>query len=262
LILEAFQAESGRLSEIAAGTDDAAFARPSPCTPWTVAELFFHVRMTMARLSDMLAEPEPGSATTSLVTAPGYYRADQRFSPAANDDRIQSARRGAAAFPNAADRARDFRQVSEHAASLLRAAPPGRVVRTRHGDRMLLTEFTRTRVLELAVHGLDLAAGLDREPWITTQAAEVTAELLLPGSTVGSAELLLPGSAAVETAAETAVKTPAGTAGTAVSAAIGLRMAAGWDLVTLIAKLTGRAPVTPAEDKLLSSVAFRRLALG
>jgi hypothetical protein len=37
------------------------------------------------------------------------------------------------------------------------------VVLTRHGDRMLLTEFLRTRVLELAVHGLDLAAVDDRE---------------------------------------------------------------------------------------------------
>jgi hypothetical protein len=214
----------------------------------------------MARLSDMLAEPEPEPEPgpepepSHVVTAPGYYRADQRFSPATNDDRIQSARRGAAAFSAAADRARDFRQVSEHAVSLLRAAPPGRVVRTRHGDRMLLTEFTRTRVLELAVHGLDLAAGLGREPWITTQAARVTAELLLPGSTVSST--------AVETAVETAVKAPAGAADTAVSAAVELREAAGWDLVTLIAKLTGRAPVTPAEDKLLSSVAVRRLALG
>jgi len=33
-------------------------------------------------------------------------------------------------------------------------------VLTRHGDVMLLTEFMRTRVLELAVHGLDLAAGV------------------------------------------------------------------------------------------------------
>jgi hypothetical protein len=40
-------------------------------------------------------------------------------------------------------------------------------VRTRHGDVMLLTEFMRTRVLELAVHGLDLATGLGRDPWLT-----------------------------------------------------------------------------------------------
>jgi uncharacterized protein (TIGR03083 family) len=161
LILDAFQAESGRLSEIAAETDDAALAHPSPCTPWTAAELFRHVGMTMGRLSDVLAEPEPEPPISpDLIAAPGYYRADDRFSGAVNDARVQSARRGAAELADAAARARDFSQLREHTLGLLRAAPPGRVVRTRHGDRMLLTEFTRTRVFELGVHGLDLATAL------------------------------------------------------------------------------------------------------
>ena len=225
MLMDAFGAESGRLSEVAAGTDDAAFARPSPCLPWTVAELLFHVRMTMARLSVMLAAPAAGSG---LVPAPDYYRADQRFSAAANADRIESARRGAAALPDAAARARDFREARQQAWTLLQAASPGRVVRTRHGDRMLLTEFTRTRVLELAVHGLDLAKALDREPWMTVLAAQVTEELLLPSP----------------------------------DAAVELRTTAAWDQVTLIAKLTGRATTTAAENKLIQSLATQRLALG
>ena len=40
MIMEAFAAESERLSEVGAETNDPAFARPSPCVPWTVAELF------------------------------------------------------------------------------------------------------------------------------------------------------------------------------------------------------------------------------
>ncbi|WP_426514938.1 hypothetical protein ACPPVO_40940 [Dactylosporangium sp. McL0621] len=36
---------------------------------------------------------------------------------------------------------------------------------------MLLTEFLVTRVLEAGVHGLDLAAALGREPWLTPPAA-------------------------------------------------------------------------------------------
>ena len=39
MITAAFDAESERLSEVAAETGDSAFARPSPCVPWTVAEL-------------------------------------------------------------------------------------------------------------------------------------------------------------------------------------------------------------------------------
>ena len=225
MITEAFGAESGRLGEVLAGLDDAAFARASGCPPWTVADLAYHVRMTIGRLPGMLDGPEPTGL--GLVSAAGYYRADQRFSVGTNDDRIRSAQRGAAALPDAGARARDFAAARSHACTLVGTTPPGRVVRTRHGDRMLLSEFLRTRVLELAVHGLDLAAALDREPWMTPLAAEVTGELLL--SAVAGARL---------------------------------RADAGWDQVTLIAKLTGRCPATSAESTLIEALGRQRLALG
>jgi hypothetical protein len=91
---------------------------------------------------------------------------------------------------------------------------------------MLLTEFLRTRVLELAVHGLDLAAGLGREPWLTAAAARVVEDLILPA---GSAAVLLAES--------------------------------GWDQVTLIAAATGRRPLTPAEAALAGRHGIRWLAL-
>ena len=225
MIPEAFGAESARLAEVAAGLDDAAFGRPTRCDPWTVAELMFHVAMTMRRLPGMLAEPGPPGA--ALICAAEYYRPDQRFSAATNADRIESARRGAAGLAGAAARARDVSEARQLAWAALRDTPPGRVVQTRHGDLMLLAEFLRTRVLELAVHGLDLAAALDREPWMAAPAAGVTEELLLPGA-----------------------------------AAARLRAAAGWDQVTLIAALTGRRPVTPAETRLIQDSGAGRLALG
>ena len=237
-ILAAFGAESQRLSEVVAGADDAAFSRLTPCPPWTVAELVYHVRMTMGRLPGMLAAPEPAArepaaresaarepAAPELVSAVAYYRPDPRFSAATNADRIESAQRGAAGLTGAAARARDFGEARRQAWSAAQAAPPGRVVRTRHGDRMLFTEFLRTRVLELAVHGLDLAAALERPPWMTTQAADVTEGLLLP------------------------------------AAAATLRAETGWGQVTLIAKLTGRRPVTPAEARLIQPAAIQWLAL-
>ena len=225
VIHEAFGAEARQLSRVLAGLDDAAFARPTGCAPWTVAELAYHVRMTMGRLPGMLAAPEP--AGSDLVSAAGYYRADQRFSKATNEGRIESAQRGAAALAGAAARARDVEVARRQAELALRDAPPGRVVTTRHGDRMLLTEFLRTRVLELAVHGLDLAAALDREPWVTVQAAEASEDLLLPPAAAGR-----------------------------------LRAETGWDRVGLIARLSGRRPVTPAETELIQSAQVGRLALG
>jgi hypothetical protein len=101
------------------------------------------------------------------------------------------------------------------------------VVRTRHGDRMMLTEFLRTRVLELAIHSLDLAAALGRQPWMTTAAARVLTGLLLAGTT---AQMLLD---------ET-----------------------GWDQITMIAKAARRIPLTAAEATLIERHGIRRLALG
>jgi uncharacterized protein (TIGR03083 family) len=225
VVLAAFDAESSRLAKVADGLAEASFARPSPCVPWTAGELLFHVQQTMDRLGAMLAEPEPDGS--ELVDAPGYYRADQRFSAAVNDERIASGQRGAAALSGAGERARAFRDARDRAWALVCAAPAARVVRTRHGDRMLLAEFLRTRVLELAVHGLDLAVAVGRAPWTTEQAAAVTAGLLL-------------------TAADAAR----------------LMEAASWDQVTLIAKLTGRVPLTPPETGLVGSLGIRRLALG
>lgn len=225
VVLAAFDAESRRLAEVVDGLDDASFARASPCVPWTAGELLCHVQMTMERLGGMLAEPEP--AGSGLVTARGYYRADERFSAAVNDERIASAQRGAAGVAGARELARGFRGARDRAWALISAAAPERVVRTRHRDRMLLAEFLRTRVLELAVHGLDLAIAVDREPWLTEPAALVTAELLLDPP-----------------------------------AAARLRSAAGWDQVTLIAKLTGRDPLTADEADLADSLGTHWLALG
>jgi hypothetical protein len=81
--------------------------------------------------------------------------------------------------------------------------------------------------LELAVHGLDLAAALDREPWVTVQAAEASEDLLLPPAAAGR-----------------------------------LRAETGWDRVGLIVRLTGRHPVAPSEAELIQSAHIGRLALG
>ena len=214
------------MSAVIFGADDAALDRASPCPPWTVRELLCHVRIGVGRVPAMLAEPEAEPEPGALTDAPGYYRPDQRFSPAVNDDRIATAQRAAAAAGPARALARDVEQAWRDAWAQMRGAPQERVVCTRHGDRMLLTEFLRTRVLELAVHGLDLAAGLDRPPWLTDAAADVVEKLVLPA---GSARL---------------------------------REEAGWDRPTLVAMATGRLPFRPSDRVLMERYGLRRIALG
>jgi uncharacterized protein (TIGR03083 family) len=225
LVVEAFGAEAGRLAQMVLGADEAAFSRASPCPPWTVGELLYHVRVGAGRVPGMLDGPEP--ANGPLITAVSYYRPDQRFSPATNKARLEVAQQGAAALGTGSAIARDFDQTWREAWARVQQAAQARVVRTRHGDLMLLTEFLRTRVLELAVHGLDLAAGLKCQPWLTEAAALVVEGVLLP-----------------------------------VEALAQLPDESGWDHATLIAKATGRLPLSPADTAFFEARGLRRLTLG
>jgi hypothetical protein len=63
-------------------------------------------------------------------------------------------------------------------AGLVAGVPGDRLVTTRHGDPMRLTDFQVTRVFELAVHGLDLADGLGVPSWLTSEAADLVDGLL------------------------------------------------------------------------------------
>jgi hypothetical protein len=143
-----------------------------------------------------------------------------------NNDRIAAAQQEAAALATGSAMAGAFDQAWRQSWALVQQAPQARVVRTRHGDRMLLTEFLRTRVLELAVHGLDLAVGLGRQPWMTDAVARVVEDLILPGETTAQ-----------------------------------LSAESGWDHLTLIAKATGRLPLSPVETTLLERHSLRRLSL-
>ncbi|MFI6071548.1 maleylpyruvate isomerase N-terminal domain-containing protein [Actinoplanes sp. NPDC051343] len=150
------------------------WSRPTRCAPWDVRELLAHVRVAVGRVTTMLAAPAPSEAT---VPAVDYYRPDARFSPATNADRVATARSAVVDDELAA-----FAATVSEVAAACRAQPPGRVVRTRHGDPMLLDDFLTTRVVEVAVHGFDLADAAGVPSWLTPAAAEVLQDLLLgPG---------------------------------------------------------------------------------
>lgn len=219
--LAAFNAESERLATVLSGLTPADWTAPTRCEPWDAAALAAHITMATGRLDAMLDAPEPAAAT---VDAAGYYRPDERFSPAVNDIRLDSAveaaRAGGAAV--AADFTATWRRIAARCAT----APPGRRVTTRHGDPMTLTDFLTTRVVEVAVHGIDLADALARPRWTTAAAAaHVTALLLGPGHETAPAELDL-------------------------------------DPVAFIAKASGRDAFTDAERALVEARGISWLAFG
>ncbi|GAB7045003.1 maleylpyruvate isomerase N-terminal domain-containing protein [Catenuloplanes indicus] len=215
--LDAFAAESSALVAALAGVPAEGFDLPSPCPPWTVGGLLGHVIVTVGRVPGMLAEPAPAVAT---VDAAGYYRRDERSSAAANAARI-AAGDDRAARPGAS-LVTEFTTISGYVVELCRREPADRVVRTRHGDAMLLADFMLTRVVEVAVHGLDLAAALGRPAWTTPAAVTAVSGLLLGDTPVPL----------------------------------------GWDRLTFLRKATGRAPMTAAERAAAGRQRIRWLALG
>jgi uncharacterized protein (TIGR03083 family) len=175
--LAAFAAEAASLSEALVTVTEAEFDRPTRCASWTVCALLAHVEMGAGRVIAMVAEPALSTADTD---AAGYFRPDDRFSAATNRQRIGDAVAAAARAGSGAAVAARFARTWRDAYAAVVAQPADRVVRTRHGDAMLLTDFMVTRVVELAVHGLDLADALGRPPWTHDSALELVTRLLLP----------------------------------------------------------------------------------
>ncbi|HEX2145377.1 MAG TPA: maleylpyruvate isomerase N-terminal domain-containing protein [Glycomyces sp.] len=219
--LTALAAEAACLETVLTGLAAADWDRPTRCTPWDTAALAAHLTMALARLGPRLDAPEPAVAT---VDAGGYYRPDERFSQAVNDTRIDSAVRAAETAGTTLPA--EFTRTWREAAGRCRAEPPTRRVTTRHGDPMLLADFLTTRVVEVAVHGIDLADALDRPRWTTPEAAQVVVELLLGPDHAKSLAAL------------------------------------GWERVTFIAKATGRDPLTDTERAAAGARGVTWLALG
>ncbi|MEV4533982.1 maleylpyruvate isomerase N-terminal domain-containing protein [Asanoa sp. NPDC049518] len=145
--------------------------RPTRCTPWLVRDLVGHVVTVLGRVPPMVAAVVPGRADTDVA---GYYRDDERFSAAANADRVRTAH-DRAGVP---DLAGDLGRIADEVVEVCREQPADRVVRTRHDDAMLLSDFLLTRLFETAVHGLDVADALRRPPWLTAGATQLLLPLL------------------------------------------------------------------------------------
>jgi uncharacterized protein (TIGR03083 family) len=224
-VAAALAAEAAALCAALAGLTATDLGRASPCPPWTAGELTCHVVIGASRIAQALRGPDGPAA--SLITTVGYYRADERFSSGVNADRIDAARNLARQLEDPESIRTELARACAESVGLLAEAPAGRTVRTRHGDWMLLADFARTRVVELGLHGLDLAGALDRPPWLTGEAAAVLEELLLP-------------------------------AGNAAR----LRAELACDQAALIAMLTGRATPSSAEAAALAQARVVRLALG
>lgn len=208
-LLETLDEETRRSIDVVRELPDEAFAVPTRCPPWDVRVLVGHMVRDLDRVLTYLADPAPEAADTDLVA---YWRS---YDPQAEGPRIT------ASSIETADRYGTPAELVEGFDSTLRRCleeagreDPARVLGTRLTS-IRLDEFLKTRILEIGVHGLDLAAALNRRPWLTPAAASVVLSILIG---------LFGGDPAP---------------------------ALGWSDLTFIETATGRRPLTEAERSVL-----------
>ncbi|HEX5568839.1 MAG TPA: maleylpyruvate isomerase N-terminal domain-containing protein [Streptomyces sp.] len=222
-VMRALDGEVGALVRGLRGLSEEEWERSTRCGPWRVRDLLGHVHVVVGWLPGMLAAPAPPQAEVSAV---GYYRPDGRFAPQTNAARIGLAQRRASATGSGDALVDDFAALWRQVDRVCQDQPRGRVVRTRHGDAMLLSEFLLTRLVEVAVHGLDLADALERKPWLTQAAGELLVELLVGPEQAGSVPEL------------------------------------GWDTATFVRKATGRELLEEHEALRVRRLGLEWLTLG
>ncbi len=173
--LRALRAECEGVSRTVATLSEADFALPTRCPAWNVKELLGHMLRDVDRINTALASPPLASTDCDSVQ---YWRRYDRL-PASPDSIgvADRAREVAAAYPTGRDLVRGWDGLWRTAVRSAETSEPDRVVRT-WGPALTLDELVRTRVVEITVHGMDLAEALGRGPWSTDGGRAITVGIL------------------------------------------------------------------------------------
>ena len=170
----------------------AAWSAPSALADYRVGELAGHTLVATARLELVLGEEEPVGAT--VVDLPTFYGTNRVDDPATTDGGFhpliravgaESAERGPEAV------AAELRGTLDRLRPLVAGADPGRLVsvlNVRNGATAL-EEYLRTRVVELVVHGDDLAASVGLPYAVPPVAADVVLGVCLELARARSGDL-------------------------------------------------------------------------
>ena len=155
-----------------ADVEEGAFARPTNCPPWSLKELVVHVWQTLQLPSSFR------TSTATPASAADWYRRSERETADYRARNVDRARAAAEAY-------------SDGAASVLALVAAGHEIRRRletaGGDSVIthpavgaitLNDFVVTRVISVAVHGVDIAISTGVAPFITADALEVTCAVL------------------------------------------------------------------------------------
>lgn len=170
--------ELDALDAVIAAVNPADLARPTRCDDWSLELLLAHLVRGVDRLRAYLAEDFPTEPPSI-----GWLSYWTTIAVVADSASITERARQFAADVNNRAVGRVWKDVHERALQVVHAAPPDRGVPTPFGV-LRLDHYLPTRVLEVAVHGLDVRHAMDLEEVVTPEALSITATVLdnlLPG---------------------------------------------------------------------------------
>ncbi|GAB3717078.1 maleylpyruvate isomerase N-terminal domain-containing protein [Nocardiopsis nanhaiensis] len=192
VVVGALSDEVSALAGVLLGLSEEEAVLPTRCVPWDVASLAVHTVGALHQVDVSLdgVLPEPGR---SFVSPVGYYTPDVRFSAEVNAEWVEGAVAAAGRRADAGEPGRVLRAAWRDLEPRVAREPVDRALVTRHGDPMLLTDFLVTRVVELVLHGVDLADALGREPWTSGRGLALVDEVLFGAADREALARVLPG---------------------------------------------------------------------
>lgn len=169
---EALTAETSRTGELLASFGDAEWALPTRCDPLVVRELAAHMLRGAMRLLELADTPVEGEAEKDAVT---YCRYDGVAEAPMIARRAREAAEGRSGAQIASAWTSDWPEAIAAAKALgEHVMVPSPV----DGARMLMTEYAKTRVLEVTIHTLDVRHALGLSPDPTADGIETTCGIL------------------------------------------------------------------------------------
>lgn len=171
--VDALRRECELLSELVAGLPEEDYARATRLPAWTVKQLLGHLYRGVDRINHGLDEPEPPAADADSVT---YWRIDDAVT--ADDEIARRAIAVADEFDSGQALGSAWDELWRRTTARAADEDPERLVTTWR-PALTLSEYLRTRVLELTVHRMDLNAALGLPPDPTEDALAITEETLL-----------------------------------------------------------------------------------
>jgi len=185
--LEALRGECELVSQTVLGLPEEDFARETRLPAWNVKELFGHMYRDINRINEALDRPGPPAADADSVS---YWR---RYDPSVDSpDIAKRAKEVAASYASGQELASAWNEMWRRTLGRAGTTEPDRVMVT-WGPALTLDEYLRTRVLEIAVHRIDLNDALGLPPDPTEGGLEITTEILLRLLEPPSSEIPLEG---------------------------------------------------------------------